>query len=198
MQIALLIIYPLCVHFAVTLQRPELQLPALVALAAGLVYRGIKHNSAFAWTVVAAVSVLALILYYFQLILYVLYVPPVVIPLLFCSVFYQSLLPDQTPLVTEIGESVHGPFDQPMRRYTRQVTVMWTAFFVVLAAWSALLPIVASTPIWSLFTNFVNYLLIALLFIAEFIYRKWRFRGFDHPDFWQYLHIVVRADIRKF
>ncbi len=74
---------------------------------------------------------------------------------------------------------------------------MWTVFFAVLALWSALLPWLATITLWSLFTNFINYMLAALLFVAEFVYRKWRFQDYDQPGFVEYLKIVHKSGIRK-
>ena len=93
MQLLLLIAYPLCVHYAVVTANPEAQLLALVLLAAGISYPGIKRNSALAWLALLVVAALSLLVSYFQLTLYVLYLPPVIIPLLLWSVFYRSLQP---------------------------------------------------------------------------------------------------------
>lgn len=197
MQLLLLIAYPLCVHYAVVTDNPEAQLLALVLLAAGISYPGIRKNSSVAWLALLTVTALSLLVSYFQLTLYVLYLPPIIIPLLLWSVFYRSLLPGETPLTTQIGESVHGRFSPEMCHYSRQVTALWAWFFVLLAGWSALLPLLATAEIWSLFTNVINYLLVGLVFVAEYFYRKWRFQQFNHLAFWQYLQLVAKANIRK-
>lgn len=197
MQIFLLIAYPLCVHYAVTTANAEAQLLALVLLAAGISYPGIKQNSGFAWGILLLVSLLALLVSYFDLTLYVLYLPPVILPLLLWSVFFRSLLDGQTPLTTQIGEGVHGRFGPEMREYSRRVTRAWALFFVALTVWSAVLPLIASDELWSWFTSFINYLLVGVLFVSEYFYRKWRFRDFNHLAFWQYLQVIARAEIRK-
>ena len=74
---------------------------------------------------------------------------------------------------------------------------MWGSFFVAMVLWSALLPWLTTVMLWSLFTNFLNYLMAALLFVGEYIYRRWRFQDYDHPGIIDYIKIVVRADIRK-
>lgn len=197
LHVALLLAYPLSVHFAVITQSPGLQLASLVVLALGLCYPGLKQNSLFAWAVLLAVCLLALAFDYLQLTMYVLYLPPVILPLLFWSVFYRSLMAGQTPLVTQIGERARGPFTEELKTYTRHVTQLWAVFLFTLALWSALLPWLASVELWSLFTNFLNYFMLGLLFVMEYIYRKSRFRDHDHPDFRQYLAIVFKANIRK-
>jgi uncharacterized membrane protein len=176
---------------------PEAQLLALVLLAAGVSLPGIKKHSVFSWLVLLSVMLLSVLISYLQLTMYVLYIPPIIIPLLLFSVFFRSLQPNETPMTTRIGETIHGSFSPDMRNYSRQVTVLWCVFFILLTLWSAMLPIYASDEIWSLFTSFINYLLVALLFVAEYFYRKWRFRTFNHLSFWQYMEQVVKADIRK-
>jgi uncharacterized membrane protein len=197
MQLLLLIAYPICVHYAVVTMNPEAQLLALVLLAAGVSLPGIKKHSVFSWLVLLSVMLLSVLISYLQLTMYVLYIPPIIIPLLLFSVFFRSLQPNETPMTTRIGETIHGSFSPDMRNYSRQVTVLWCVFFILLTLWSAMLPIYASDEIWSLFTSFINYLLVALLFVAEYFYRKWRFRTFNHLSFWQYMEQVVKADIRK-
>ena len=197
MQVALILAYPLCVHLSVILANPNLRLLALLLLAAGLCYQGLKEKSRFAWGLMSVLALLLLLMNHYAMALYIFYLPPVIIPLLLGSIFLRSLFPGQTPLVTAIGESVHGPFDHEMLVYTRRVTILWSVFCLLLALSSALLPVLASVEIWSLFSNVLNYLAVAVLFIGEYIYRKWRFRGVDHPSFLQYIHIVAKAEIRK-
>lgn len=197
MQLLLLISYPLCVHLAVVTFNANIQLLALILLAAGISYPGIKQKSIFAWMVLLVVILMSLVISYLGLTLYVLYIPPIVIPLLLWSVFFRSLLPGQTPLTTQIGESVHGPFRGAMAVYSRRVTVFWSLFFVLLAIWSGVLVVVASTEVWSLFTNVINYLLVGVVFITEYLYRKFRFREFKHLHFWRYVSLIAKADIRN-
>ncbi|MCF6209264.1 MAG: hypothetical protein L3J88_03715 [Gammaproteobacteria bacterium] len=197
MPVALILSYPLLVHLAVWLELPVIQVLALLVLALGLFLPGLRQGSRFTWGLFFLVLVLLCTVGYLDIAIYLLYLPPVVIPLLFWGVFLHSLLPGKVPLVTAIGERARGPLSAQMRRYTRGVTLMWTVFFAVLALWSALLPWLLTNMQWSLFTNFINYLLVVLLFVAEFVYRKWRFQDHDHPGFLDYLKIVVNADIRK-
>ncbi len=197
MPVALTLSYPLLVHLGVWLELPLVQLLALWVLTLGLLLPGLRQGSRFTWGLFLLMLALLSVVGYLDASIYLLYLPPVVIPLLLWGIFFRSLLPGQVPLVTAIGEQVHGPFCAPLRRYTRGVTLMWTVVFAALALWSALLPWLATITLWSLFTNFINYLMIALLFAAEFYYRKWRFQSIDQPGFVDYLKIVINANIRK-
>ncbi len=197
MPVALTLSYPLLVHLAVWLELPVIQVLALLVLTLGLLLPGLRQGSHFTWGLLLLILVLLCAIGYMDIAIYLLYLPPVVIPLLLGSVFLRSLLPGEIPLVTAIAERARGPLSAQMRRYTWGVTLMWTVFFAAMILWSALLPWLATVTLWSLFTNFINYLMVALLFVAEFVYRKWRFQNYDHPGFVDYLKIVVNADIRK-
>ncbi|HEX22350.1 MAG TPA: hypothetical protein ENH21_02860 [Chromatiales bacterium] len=197
MPVALILSYPLLVHLAVWSELPVIQILALLVLALGLLLPGLRQGSRFTWGLFLVILALLCAAGYLDITIYLLYLPPIVMPLLFWGVFFHSLLPGKVPLVTAIGEWARGPLSAQMRRYTRGVTLMWMVVFAVMALWAALLSWLASAMLWSLFTNFINYLLIVLLFVAEFVYRKWRFQDHDHPGFLDYLKIVVNADIRK-
>ncbi len=89
----LLLSYPLCVHLAVVTQQPYYQVLAIVCLAGGIQYSGLRQGSAFAWGVLLLVVALALWLTSRDLARYILYLPPIVIPLLIASGFLRTLLP---------------------------------------------------------------------------------------------------------
>ena len=197
-QVLVLLAYLLTCHFAVTRGQPELQLVALSLLGVGMIFRGLLANHAASWLFVCALLAGGVVAYLLGVGRYLLYLPPIILPLLLWAVFARSLRADRTPLVTAIALAVRGSLSQALLRYTRGVTAMWCGFFLVLALWSALLAAFASPALWSLFTNLLNYLLIAVLFVAEFVYRQYRFREVTHQGFWQYLRSVVRVDVRQF
>jgi uncharacterized membrane protein len=65
------------------------------------------------------------------------------------------------------------PVDAAGERYTRGVTWLWLGFFLInagIAAWTAWH---GDTALWSLYNGLASYLLVALLFAGE-----WLFRGF--------------------
>ena len=197
MPVVLTLSYPLIVHLAVWLELPMMQIVALLVLTLGLLLPGLRQGNRFTWGLFLLTLGLLYAISYVDIAIYMLYLPPVVIPLLLWGVFFRGLLPGGTPLVTAIAEQARGPLPVNMRRYTWGVTLMWTIFFASMALWSALLPWLATITLWSLFTNFINYILAALLIVVEYIYRKWRFQSYDHPGFMDYIKIVVNADIRK-
>ena len=197
MQIILLLCYPFLVHFSIIYHLDSLRLAAIVFLAAGLLWKPLLSASPFAWGVAGSVILLVVVQQWAPWAMNVIFIPPVALHFLVASVFIQSLLPGQTPLVTAIGEFSRGPLSPSMIAYTAAVTWLWAIMLSLLTLLSAVLPFIGNLEIWSLFTNFINYLLVAFVFVAEFIYRRYRFPDHKHPGFIEYIRIVVDANIRK-
>ena len=61
--------------------------------------------------------------------------------------------------------------DTAGERYTRGVTWMWVGFFVVNAGIAGYTTLAATTATWALYNGFFSYLIIALLFAAEYLFR---------------------------
>ena len=86
--------------------------------------------------------------------------------------FGRSLASGREPLCTHFATMVRGPLPPPVARYTRQVTVGWTVFFVALCCVSTLLFAFAPIAVWSAFANLLTVPLVALMFVAEYAVRK--------------------------
>jgi uncharacterized membrane protein len=160
-----------------------------LAFAGALVAIGI----AIAWLHAAERSALVLLF------------PPVLLTAAFGLYFARSLAAGRTPLIERIVRALDpDALQQPgVVAYARSVTRLWAVLLLGLAAINAMLAMLAvpggllaavglSVPIhvsdaqWSLFANGLNYLVIALVFVAEFAWRRRRFpqqpfRGL--PDF---------------
>ncbi len=87
-------------------------------------------------------------------------------------IFGRSLLPGHEPLVTALARLVHKEMTPELLRYTRQVTVAWTVFFLASAALSVLLFVFAPIKAWSVFANILALPLVAAMFIVENEVRK--------------------------
>lgn len=88
------------------------------------------------------------------------------------ALFARTLLPGEIPLCTRWATLVHGQLSSQALRYTRAVTVLWAAFFALIVATTVLLYLYAPRSVWSLFVNFLTLPAIALLFAAEFLWRR--------------------------
>ncbi|KWK11434.1 hypothetical protein [Burkholderia stagnalis] len=86
--------------------------------------------------------------------------------------FGRTLAAGRVPLCTQFATLIHGTATPPVARYTRQITVAWTLFFVATAAVSTLLFATASIVAWSTFANYLSLPLVAVMFAAEHACRR--------------------------
>lgn len=92
--------------------------------------------------------------------------------LIFFMVFGRTLIAGRQPLCTRFAEAVHAPLTPQHYRYTRQVTIAWTLFFVAMALISTGLFFLAPLATWSVFANFLTLPLVVLMFVAEYLVRR--------------------------
>ena len=183
LAVATCLAYPMLNHAAAVLDEPRWAVLGIAlvvwALAAGWL-------SGVAAALVAAAS-LALTLWIASRIPgLLLYAPPVAINLAFCALFARTLRRDREPLVTRFARIERGGQLAPdLERYTRNLTRAWTGFFVLMAAISATLAVTGPIAAWSLFSNLLNYLLVVLFFLLEYVYRRVRYRHHPHASPWQ-------------
>lgn len=193
----LLLAYPLLVHFAVVWQEPRLEWLALVLLCAIPQYRALRAGRPGNWLLL--LLGMAALLYALTSVgggMYALFLPPVVVPAMLLAVFAGSLRAGHLPLVTRVAQSISGPLEPEVRAYTRHVTELWVLVLAALCVGDAALAVFAPLPLWSLFSNFVNYLLVGLVFVLEYLYRRLRFPAHDHPGFLAYMRRVAHIDYK--
>ena len=66
--------------------------------------------------------------------------------------------------------------DPPHIAYTRVCTMVWCGFFIVNAIVSAGITLTGTMAAWALYNGLLSYVLIGLLFGAEYLYRQYHFR----------------------
>ena len=102
----------------------------------------------------------------------------VAIHLLLALAFGLTLQPGRDSLVTALARRVHGTLTPAMAAYSRKVTLVWTGYFIAMAALSVVLYAVAPFDVWAAFANLVTPVAILVMFIGEYIVR-YRL----HPEF---------------
>jgi len=85
--------------------------------------------------------------------------------------FGLTLKRGRRPLCTLCAEALRGSLSPEVARYTRQLTLAWTLFFFGISLLSTLLFLFGSIAVWSVFANFLSPLLIALMFVVEYVVR---------------------------
>jgi len=99
------------------------------------------------------------------------------INMLLCGWFGSTLRRGRTSLIGRFAECVH-PLSDAQRRYTWQVTRVWTFFFAAMALASIVVYASFSFAAWSVLANLLTPLLVGALFIGEYLLR-YRL----HPEF---------------
>ena len=191
-----LLAYIVLVHLSIVLDRPLLAGAALVVLGASFQVRPLKALRPLAWLALLAIALLSAWTVQQGVTLYALYLPPILLPLAMLYWWAGTLRAGRTPFVTRIATLIRGTLPPDYAAYTRSVTQLWVAVFAALALAAIGLALWAPAEIWSLFTNFLNTLFIGLVFLFEYLYRRWRFRHLAHPGFVTFIRQITKANVR--
>ncbi len=85
--------------------------------------------------------------------------------------FGSTLRRGSEPLVTRFAATARPAMSAALRRYTRGVTLAWTLFFAAMACASVALFATRTLREWTLFATLGTPLLVALMFVAEYLAR---------------------------
>jgi uncharacterized membrane protein len=145
--------------------------------------------------VIALLTVVALVGFAAGLAIQLSYLPPIVINVGLAAWFGLTLRPDREPMIGRFARVERGTLEPDLVSYTRRLTVVWTLFFLAMAAISAALAVLPSPAPWAWFTSFGNWACDAALFFGEHLYRRTRFAHYAHMSPMQ-LVALVRAQWR--
>lgn len=193
----LLLGYPLLVHAAIVTGSVLLLFAALVLLGCNVLAPWLVQGRAWAWAALLVVVMLSLLFVTQGESHLPLYAAPVLIALAMLWFFARTLLPGRVPMITRFAAAIRGPLPEPVSLYTRRVTQLWVVAFAGMALANILLAMFAPPVVWSLFTNFINYLLIGGLFVAEWCYRGWALRGYESMTWREYVQALLQLDYRR-
>jgi uncharacterized membrane protein len=175
--------YPLLAHIATLLHSEGLAGVAMTVFIAIPLLPLLLRGNFKAWSALLAIGALLWWGAQHGWAHVLMYLPPIFIPLSVLWLFARSLRAGEVPIVTRVASQIRGPLPDELTRYTRQVTQFWVGFLLLMAGGSVLLALFASRELWSTMTNLVQYLLMAAVFLFEYLYRRWRFRHLDHESF---------------
>lgn len=190
-RIGLLIgIYPIVAHFGLWTSHPRLAVSYLVGLLLVILlspprFSQVK-NIVAASLLIFGVVALAI----FKLDYMLIYLPPIFIPSMLMVVFLQSLKLGQVPLITRFAMKIEGDLDNERINYTRNVTKLWVIVFAFMVIEAVSLAFYSSINVWSWATHVGNYILIAFVLVAEFIYRKYRFK--QNKSFKEFIAALIQ------
>ncbi|MBS6361878.1 hypothetical protein [Burkholderia sp.] len=101
-----------------------------------------------------------------------LYLEHVSFNLAMALLFGRTLAAGQVPLCTQFATMIHGTLTPAVARYTRQITLAWTLFFVAIAAVSTVMFTAAPIVTWSTFANYLALPLVGVMFVSEHACRR--------------------------
>jgi uncharacterized membrane protein len=86
--------------------------------------------------------------------------------------FARSLFAGRVPLCTQLAAKMHGALTPIEIAYTRRATVAWAVFYLLMSAAILVLFFAAAPSVWSFFVNFVTFVLIVLMGLADHAIRR--------------------------
>lgn len=197
LNLILFIAYPIAAHVSAFYRYPFALWVVLLLFVTQAVQAGLQRRYR-AVVICLLISVLLLWLLQRQALEPILLMTPLLIIGGLLLVFAGTLVGDSTPLITRFAEQTEpGPLTPAIRRYTRRVTQIWVALFIVLMLESILLALFAPVWVWSLFTNVLNYVFVFLLLFIELHLRRRYAPDAQVRTFRQFLLSLTRIDWRQ-
>jgi len=179
----LFFLYPILAHIATLLRSEWLAWAALTVFFAVPLLPALLQLNYRAWLLMMVVMSVLTICALSGIERYLMYVPPIFIPLSVLVLFARSLRKNQVPVVTRVALQIRGSLPPELETYTRMVTQGWVVLLIVMASSSLLLALYATPKFWSLMTNVVQYFLLAAVFLLEYLFRRVYFRHLEHESF---------------
>ena len=193
----MLLAYPALIHLSLALDRPVViagMWLVISSIGAGI---AIRRSSALALVFFGVILLAAIALWIRGRELDLMYLPPVLMNATLLMVFARTLLPGEIPLVSRVASLWRGTLDDEVARYTRWVTFAWVIFFAVMVLESILLALFAPLHIWSLFTNFLNYLFVLVFFVVEYQLRFYFLPNHEHLGIRDFCRLLISVDMRR-
>jgi uncharacterized membrane protein len=175
MATLLVVVYPLAIYFGIQYFEPKFLALFLLAV---LILRLVTSEQSKAPTastkskliIFFAGLCLIVVSFYFNS-LEALKLYPVLINISLLILFASSLF--FPPSMIERFARLQEPdLDQKGVIYTSRVTKVWCGFFVINGSIAFYTAMFSSDEIWTLYNGLVSYLLMGVLFLSEFTYRK--------------------------
>ncbi len=168
----LVIIYPVSVYFGLNYLQPKMMGLGLVGL---MLLRFIAQGKQFLQISsqllpILIVGCLVGLSVYFSNSSLVLRLYPCLVSLSLLIVFGFSLWQPQT-MIERIARITEPDLSNAGIRYTRQVTYLWCAFFVINGSIALYTSLYSSLEVWTFYNGLLSYLLIGVLFVSEYSVR---------------------------
>lgn len=104
-------------------------------------------------------------------------------------IFLRSLRSGREPVISRIARLDRGTLTLELAAYTRRLTWVWVGMFALLTLISLYLAVRGPVAGFAL-----SYVLVALLFFGEHIYRRLRYPHYRHTSPWQVIRRICETD----
>ena len=205
-MIALAIAFPLLTHAAVVSHASSLTIASLAVLTLLVLLPRLVGGNLVAWCTLPVVVGALILLWRAHAAWLPLYATPAIITFFIAWMFGHTLAAGEVPLVERLARLLHEKETLPddIRAYARKVTIAWTLLTSALGLLNLTLAFVAEPngvlrmmgivppfsvhiEIWSLFANFLNYVIVGVFFLLEFFYRRYRFPEQRYRNVFEFL-----------
>lgn len=137
--------------------------------------------------IISVLLVISALLMYGELVVSLYFLPPIVINYFVGMLFLSSLTKNRIPLIEKYKTILEGEITQEERLYARKITIAWAVLLMILAIESVVLSLFFSHEVWSIFTNCINYILLGMMFVVEYVVRLRMFPGKKHMSFIEFI-----------
>ena len=164
-----LMIYPLIVHMAIMFDQ--------AVWAAGYLLMVVYLNSFqfkfYGFLLMTLLcSIMAYSFYYSNIDVWIIYLPPILIPAWLAYIFIKSMQNEQA-LISQVAERIEGePLEKKHLNYTRVLTAIWGGVFILMVIEAIILAIWAPFNTWSWWVHVGNYVIVGVLFLIEIFSRR--------------------------
>lgn len=110
------------------------------------------------------------------------YLPPLCAFLFMASFFFYTLTGRREALIARIARKEHPNLPPEIAEYCRILTWIWVITFLGLFVSSTALALLQPLDKWSHWVYGLGYLIPALLFFGEYLYRHYKFRHIKHQS----------------
>ncbi len=118
---------------------------------------------------------------------------PVVLNGALLASFASTLFGGGPSMIERFARLVEPELSPAKARHCRQATVAWCAFFAVNGAVALGLGLFATPAAWAIYNGGLAYLLIGVMFVAEFVVRRVRFRDYGPGPHDRLLRLLLPA-----
>lgn len=131
----------------------------------------------------------------------ILLLPPTVLNTWLAYLFGRTLLAGREPMISTFARleraSLSGQAAEALPpelvRYTRNLTKIWSGMLFAMAIVATLLACFGSYTLWAIFTGLISYVLMAMLFLGEYMFRRLRFAHYQHAQPFQAIWLIVKS-----